>query len=410
VSRVDESGRGAGPLRRALWALALVSACGGSTPTPEPTTESTPTPAAPLAIVNGTLIDGTGAAPVADAVVVTSGDRIVGAGPRATVPVPAGARVVDVHGAAILPGFINAHVHDAFDAARLRTWAQAGVTTVRDMEIFTTGPGVLASMMALSRTTLVGTGNARLLSTGYIITVPGGYGRTYVTSPDEARQKVQELLDLGVDVIKLSLETGYAGVTSLPLLSSAEVAAIVAAAHERGRRVTAHVTQARFLQPVVEAGADEAAHMPYDPLPGELIRHMVDDGFIVVPTLTVLEAFGALSGTSGNLGRFVAAGGQVALGNDYTSVPQNGFDHFELGMPMHEITRMREAGMTPMQIVVAATRTAARACGLERDLGTLAAGKIADVLVVDGDPLNDLSALTRVRLVVHDGAMIRGGS
>jgi imidazolonepropionase-like amidohydrolase len=106
----------------------------------------------------------------------------------------------------------------------------------------------------------------------------------------------------------------------------------------------------------------------------------------------------------------VAAGGQVALGNDYSSVPQNGFDHFDLGMPMHEITRMREAGMTPMQIVVAGTRTAARVCGLESDLGVLAEGKIADVLVVDGDPLSDLSALARVRLVVHDGVMIRGGS
>jgi imidazolonepropionase-like amidohydrolase len=66
--------------------------------------------------------------------------------------------------------------------------------------------------------------------------------------------------------------------------------------------------------------------------------------------------------------------------------------------------------MTPMQIVVAATRTAARACGLERELGVLAEGRIADVLVVDGDPLSDLSALTRVSLVVHGGVMIRGGS
>jgi imidazolonepropionase-like amidohydrolase len=77
---------------------------------------------------------------------------------------------------------------------------------------------------------------------------------------------------------------------------------------------------------------------------------------------------------------------------------------------MHEITRMREAGMTPMQIVVAATQTAARVCGRERDLGILAAGRVADVLVVDGDPLSDLTALTRVRLVVHDGVIIRGGS
>lgn len=408
MSSADDGERSRGLVGRALCALALASACGGGT-APAPPSPS-PAPGSPLALVNGTLVDGTGAAPVADAVVVTDGDRIVGAGARAQVPVPSGARVLDVRGGTILPGFINAHVHEAFDALRLQAWAQAGVTTVRDMEILATGPGVLESMMALRRTTLAAPGNARLVSAGYIITVPGGYGRTYVTSPEEAQQRVLEMLDLGVDLIKFSLETGYASRHDLPLLSPAEVAAIVAAAHERGRRVTVHVTQTWALREAVEAGADEAAHMPYDALPDELIRHMVDEGFVVVPTLTVLEAFGALSGTSGNLTRFVAAGGQVALGNDYTSVPQNGFDHFELGMPMHEIGRMREAGMTPMQIVVAATRTAARACGREDDLGVLAEGKIADVLVLDGDPLTDLLALTRVRLVVHDGVVIRGGS
>ena len=406
MSSGGASGRFSRPPGAILCALALASACGGSSTAPEPT----PSPPSALALVNGTLVDGTGAPPVADAVVVTSGDRIVAAGPRAAVTVPAGARVLDVRGATVLPGFINAHVHEAFDAGRLQAWAQAGVTTVRDMEILTTGPGVLESMMTLRRTTLAAPGNTRLLSVGYMITVPGGYGRTYVTSPDEARRRVLEQVDLGIDVVKFSLETGYAGVTNLPLLSPQEVTAIVAAAHERGRRVTAHVTQARFLQEIVEAGADEAAHMPYDALPDELIRHMVDDGFVVVPTLTVLEAYGALAGASRNLGRLVAAGGQVALGNDYTSVPQNGFDHFELGMPMHEMTRMRDAGMTPMQIVVAATRTAARTCGRENDLGVLAAGKIADVLVVDGDPLADLSALARPRFVVHDGVVIRGGS
>jgi cytosine/adenosine deaminase-related metal-dependent hydrolase len=156
--------------------------------------------------------------------------------------------------------------------------------------------------------------------------------------------------------------------------------------------------------------ADAAAHMPYDPVPDELIRRMAEGGFVIVPTLTALEAYGALPGTSANLRRFVAAGGQVALGNDYSSVPAKGFDHFELGMPMHDITRMRDAGMTPMQIVVAATRTAARACGRGSDLGVVAEGKIADVLVVDGDPLVDLTALSRPRVVVHDGVVIRGGS
>jgi imidazolonepropionase-like amidohydrolase len=381
----------------------LLAACGGQG---SPTGSATP-PSAPLALVNGSLIDGTGAPPLADAAVIVRGDRIVDVGHRTAVSIPADARILDVTGGVILPGFINAHVHDAFDAPRLRTWAQAGVTTVRDMEILSAGSGVLASQMELRRSTLSVSENARLLSVGYIITVPGGYGRTYVSSAEEARRRVQEHLDLGVDVIKFSLETGYANLHDLPLLTPEEVAAIVAATHERGRRVTAHVTQARFLREIVEAGADEAAHMPYDALSDELVQRMVAAGFVVVPTLTVLEAYGALPGTSRNLGRFVAAGGQVALGNDYTSVPQNGFDHFEIGMPMHEIRRMHEAGMTPMQIVVAATRTAARTCGLEGTLGTIGPGKIADILVVNGDPLSDLEALTRVRLVVHDGVVIR---
>jgi imidazolonepropionase-like amidohydrolase len=96
----------------------------------------------------------------------------------------------------------------------------------------------------------------------------------------------------------------------------------------------------------------------------------------------------------------------VALGNDYTDIPQNNFPHFELGMPMHEIERMAESGMTAMQIIVAATRNAAHVCGLDDELGTLETGKTADVLVVNGDPLRDLNALTNVRLVIHRGIVI----
>ena len=131
---------------------------------------------------------------------------------------------------------------------------------------------------------------------GYIITVPGGYGDVgaYITSPEEARQLVARQLDLGVDLVKFSLETGYAGVHDLPLLPPETMAAIVAAAHGRGKRVTAHVTRAWALREVVEAGADEAAHMPYDALPDDLIQEMVASGFAIAATLTVLEAYGAL--------------------------------------------------------------------------------------------------------------------
>ena len=107
-----------------------------------------------------------------------------------------------------------------------------------------------------------------------------------------------------------------------------------------------------------------------------------------------------------NVGRFVKAGGKVALGTDYAGYAAE----FDLGMPVTEIGLMREAGMTPMQIIVAATQHAATVCGLGHELGTLEPGKIADVLVVNGDPLGDLAALTAVRLVIHNGVIIRGDS
>ncbi|HWT82586.1 MAG TPA: amidohydrolase family protein, partial [Candidatus Methylomirabilis sp.] len=248
---------------------------------------------------------------------------------------------------------------------------------------------------------------ARLVSGGQMITVPGGYGSLFVTSPEDAAQKVDAELDQGADLIKLSLEDGYAGRSGLPKLSPEELAAVISAAHKRGKLVSAHVTQGNYMQMAVDAGVDDAAHMIYDGFPPGLIQRMVQEDIYIVPTLTVLEAYGVLEPTQRNLREFVAAGGKVALGNDYTRIPQNNFDHFDLGMPMHEIGRMAEAGITPMQIIVASTSHAAHVCDLEQELGTLEPGKIADVLVVGGDPLADLQALTDVRMVIHGGQVIR---
>ncbi len=100
---------------------------------------------------------------------------------------------------------------------------------------------------------------------------------------------------------------------------------------------------------------------------------------------------------------FVEAGGEIALRTDYAGAPSVNFD---LGMPIHEIKWMHEARMTPMQIIVAATQNGARSCDMEKDLGTLEAGKLADILVVKGDPLKDLKALTKVRLVMRAGKIL----
>jgi imidazolonepropionase-like amidohydrolase len=128
----------------------------------------------------------------------------------------------------------------------------------------------------------------------------------------------------------------------------------------------------------------------------------------MVPTLTVFDAYNSLTGAQANVRRFAALGGEVALGSDYTDIPQNNFPHFELGMPMHEIECLAGAGLSAMQIIVVATRNAARVCGLGEELGTLEVGKTADVLVVNGNPLRNLAALSDVRLVIHYGEIIHG--
>ena len=364
-------------------------------------------PGAKLAIINGTLIDGTGAAAVRNAVLAIGRDgKIVAVGRRGDAPIPKETTVIDVEGATILPGFINAHVHDAYSATNLEAWAAGGVTTVRDEAINRQGV-TLADLIARRNGEWNQPQHARLVSAGWMITAPGGYGRLAVASAAEARQRVSEELDAGADLIKVAVEDGIAGRTDLPVLSAEALAAAVAAAHEHGKRVSAHVTDARFLQTVVAAGVDDAAHATWDSASDALLREMISRRIAMVPTLTVFDAYNSLTGAQANVRRFVALGGEVALGSDYTDIPQNDFPHFELGMPMHEIECMAGAGLTAMQIIVAATRNAARVCGLGEELGTLEVGKTADVLVVDGDPLRNLAALTNVRLVIHLGEIIR---
>jgi imidazolonepropionase-like amidohydrolase len=358
---------------------------------------------ATLALVNGTLIDGTGTDPVPDAVVLISGDAILAAGSRGQVRLPQGIETIDLGGATILPGFINAHVHFGFDEDNLQAWASGGVTTVRDESVLADDMS-LVELMAFRDRTRADPALARLVSYGTMITVPGGYGGLFVDSSEEARQSVLDEIAAGVDGIKVSLEDGYAGTHGLPKLTPQELAAIVEAAHEHGLLVSGHITQGAYIQAMLDAGVDDIAHLPYDYFPAEVIQQMVEQGVSLTPTFTVLRNYGAPIGTCvQNLRLFVQAGGQVALGNDYGGGP----GEFELGIPMYEIGMMAQAGMTPMQIIQAATLNAARVANLEAELGTLEPGKGADILVVDGDPLADLQALTKVVLVVHGGTVIR---
>jgi imidazolonepropionase-like amidohydrolase len=352
-------------------------------------------------LVNGTLIDGTGAEPVPNAVVLIAGERILAVGPAEAVKVPAGVRKIDAGGAVILPGFINAHVHLAFDKTNLQAWALGGVTTVRD-------ESVPADQIAQLKTLRVSFGRdpqyARLISAGTMLAVPGGYGNLFVTSPEEARQAVWKEADEGVDAVKVALEDGYAGASGLPKLAPDELRAIVDAAHERGLPVSGHITQGAYLQPMLDAGVDDIAHVPYDLIPAASLEQMVRQGVYLIPTFTVFRNYGApIIGCVSNLEQFIRLGGNVALGNDYGGGPGD----FEMGIPMYEIQMMFDAGMPPMQIIVASTRNAAHVLRLDGEIGTLEPGKVADVLIVSGNPMDDLQSLNNIRMVIHYGTIIR---
>ena len=241
-----------------------------------------------LALVNGTLIDGTGADPLPDAALVIREGRILAVGARATVAIPKRTKVIDLRGATILPGFFNAHVHQAYDLEHLAGWAREGVTTVRDL-----GGWPPKEVFAFRDKAGKNPKYARIAAAGPFITAPGGYpiavfgGHALTaTSPDEARQVANHLLDQGADIIKIGLESGAIfGRGALPMLSLEEAKAIVDVAHERGTRVAAHVTVSKDLELAINAGVDDIAHMVTDPVPDELVWRMVAEGLYWEPTL-----------------------------------------------------------------------------------------------------------------------------
>jgi imidazolonepropionase-like amidohydrolase len=387
--------------------LFLVSSCDSLGGQFEREIQSSKKNTASLVLVNGMLIDGTGSDPVIDAVVVIDGERIVAVGTRAQISIPPNSRTIDVQGATLLPGFINAHVHQAYDRGALEAWAQSGVTTVRDLGIvgYT---GNHSEKFAFRDEVSHDPKYARLVVVGPMISVPGGYGSRYVTSPEHARETINGLLDDGADLIKISIEDDLQG-RKWAMLSTEEITAIVETAHARSVPVSAHISRSKHLELALQTGVDDVAHMIVDKLSDNLIAKMIEDDMYWEPTLELWQCVRNLHQVNWdtqaieNLRRFSEAGGKVALGTDYSGYRCK----FDLGMPMIEIELMLKAGMTPLQIIVAGTKNAAHVCNLEDDIGTLEPGKIADILVVAGNPLEDIHTLVDVQMVIHNGEIIR---
>ncbi|MEU1287973.1 amidohydrolase family protein [Kitasatospora sp. NPDC005856] len=396
----------------------------------------------PLALTNALLIDGTGAPAVHGATVVITGHEITVAG--ATVAVPEDAAVVDLRGKAVLPGLIDAHVHlgglgfhhaPPFGGREAtghyavpRTDAlRHGVTTQRSLGDFLHDS--IAVRDAVEAGTLPG---ARLAVSGPSFQVEHGHPNGTVWGGDdaclreaartpesaaEAAAAVEDLAAVGVDLVKIIISNNAIFGPPRPELKMPWhlVEAIVDAAHGHGLKVAAHTETVEDSRRAVDIGVDDIEHLllraedPHDEAAlDDLFALMAARGTYLVPTM-VAHQLHATADTDARTLRYgnqavrraYESGVRLGVGSDAHSRGLHGWKlHSELIMMVHD------QGIPAHAALTAATRTNAELLGLADRLGTVAAGKTADLLIVSGNPLEDITAITGVHQVIQNGTVV----
>jgi imidazolonepropionase-like amidohydrolase len=396
------------------------------------------------------LFDGKGEAAVRNGVVIVEGSTIKAAG--SGLAVPAGASVIDLGDATLLPGFIDAHTHlteessdnwykDTVDGLRravpeqairateyARRTLLAGFTTVRDVGSsdyldvalrnsinagIVPGPRMLVAVHAL------GARGGHCDTTGYPYQLFGretGIADGVASGPDQFRDAVRFQIKYGADVIK-TCATG--GVLSLaddvdtPQLTQEEMNAIVDEAHRLRRKTAAHAHGAEGAKVAIRAGIDSVEHGSF--LDEEALRLMKERGTYFVPTLLAGEYVGnkvrnfppeiaakgkaALAARSAAMRMAVKMGVKIAFGTDSAVSPH--------GVNAQEFTLLVDHGLSPAAALRAATSVDAALLGLDKTIGSLEAGKQADIVAVPGDALADVKATEKVLFVMKGGKVFR---
>ena len=376
-------------------------------------------------------------------VVVVDGQRIAAVGPEKDVKAPKDAvQVIDVKGRTMLPGMIDMHTHicpftdaetrEGINARtvtesvmrameNLRRTTVAGITTCRDMGCKHTG--IFAFRRAIDAGERVG---PRILTSGAAIAMTGGHGYNSVANeadgPEGVRALAREQLRLGADVVKI-MASGGAGTWGERVedsqLTLAEITAGVEEAHKKGKTSASHATYIDSVLDSLNAGIDTIEHGLI--LNDKCIQMMLTLDRYFVPTLEAYERIVRL-GTKVYPPYFVPkaemvvgphkesfqaalkAGVKMAAGTD------SGGHFWPMGDLALELERMVEFGMAPMAALETATRNAADAIRRLDQLGTLESGKLADLIVVDGNPLDDMAAMRNVWLVMKEGKVQAGGA
>jgi imidazolonepropionase-like amidohydrolase len=381
---------------------------------------------------NATLIDGTGKEPVANAVIVIDGERISAVGREGEIAQPPG-EAIDLAGKTVLPGLINAHDHLTWrrsygpfaeraanqPAARLlvRGVGQSlialaeGNTTVRDLAA--KEKTNIALKMAIEEGITLG---PRIVTCGETICMTGGHGDSVfggVDGADAVRKAAREQLRAGADLVKVMASGGFVsqGIdqpTSLQLTVE-EMHAAFEEAHKAGRKTTVHAHPPVAIQAAIEAGVDCIEHGGL--LDDETAELMASKGIFLVPTLSaslVTAQHGLEMGRPQwlvdvcresadsrmeNYRRAVRAGVKIVAGVD------------SVGDVAGELELLMQGGLTSMEAIQAATRTAAECLDMSDMIGTVEVGKWADLIVIDGDPLVDITVLRNIEVVIKGGVI-----